>query len=79
MNYYEFIDLSEPYFNNNVEHFNIIKQITYSKLMNRRVNAIINKPLSEIDLSSILYLNSLILFIHILYYNNLIRKSTILF
>jgi hypothetical protein len=54
LNYYEFINFIEPLINNNNEYFEYLKQITYSKLMNRRHTSLINKPLSELDLTSII-------------------------
>ena len=52
LNYTEFIDLCEPFLENNQDIFNVLKQITFSKMMNRRHYSLINKPLSELDLTS---------------------------
>ena len=52
---YEFTQMIEPYFSNQIDLYNIFKTLTYSKMMNRRQFAIFNRPMCEMDFSSIIY------------------------
>lgn len=54
LNHSEFMLMTEGYFSNNPDLYEYLKTLTYSKMMNRRFYSIINKPLSELDLTSIL-------------------------
>jgi len=50
----EFVEMSEPFFGSNLDLFDYLRTITYSKMMNRRQFSLINKPLAELDLTSII-------------------------
>ena len=48
----EFVEMCEPFFGSNLDLFDYLRTITYSKMMNRRHFSLINKPLAELDLTS---------------------------
>jgi len=52
LNWAEFTDIVEPYFDDLPDLFTIFKQILGMKITNRRHLVLINKPLTELDLSS---------------------------
>ena len=45
---YEFTQLIQPYFKNRLDHFEYLKNLSYSKMMNRKEFAIFNKPMYEL-------------------------------
>ena len=51
LSHYEFIEMVQPYFSRQVDLFDYLKTLTYSKMMNRRQFAIFNRPNCELDLS----------------------------
>lgn len=52
LNHSEFCELCEPYLKGKLDLYNLIKQITLSKQINRKSYSYMSRPLSEIDFSS---------------------------